>query len=96
MSWAKAVGDRFLDHDHRTSSIPTFAHRDRLARRIAGERASRRQGQVTSLVGFCKPDAQRFSQTRVAGWLKTPGKFSRVRAKAAHFPSALTKKSREQ
>ena len=31
------------------SSLPTFAHRDRLARRIKGERASMREGQVTSL-----------------------------------------------
>ena len=32
-----------------TSSLPTFAHHDRLARRIKGERASMREGQVTSL-----------------------------------------------
>src|SRR5579864_9474509 len=32
-----------------TSSLPTFAHRDRLVDRIMGERASMREGQVTSL-----------------------------------------------
>ena len=32
-----------------TSSLPTFAHRDRLVERIKGERASMREGQVTSL-----------------------------------------------
>jgi hypothetical protein len=32
-----------------TSSLPTFAHRDRLVDRIKGERASMREGQMTSL-----------------------------------------------
>ena len=67
-----------------TSSLPTFAHRDRLARRIKGERASMREGQVTSLVAGASQTPSSFPRRAAAG-LKTPGKCSRVQAKP-HVP----------
>ena len=96
MSWAKAVGDSFLEHDHRTSSFPHVCS-SRPPRPSHRGRAGEQEAGPSDVAGrWSKPDAQLFSQTRVAGGLKTPGKCSRVRAKAAHFPRALTKKSREQ